>query len=104
RELDEVYRRFVVLADRIKNVEDHHLLQLIRDTKDQAVRMPPAHVETNPGYRLFGDRGHEPTAGRETVSRASACRAPGWEASPPSHGGASLRRRLFVGSLAVGTG
>src|SRR5256886_457459 len=48
RELDEVYRRFVVLADRIKNVEDHHLLQLIRDTKDQAVRMPPAHVETTP--------------------------------------------------------
>ena len=48
RELDEVYRRFVVLADKIKNVEDHHLLQLIRETTDQAVRMPPAHVETIP--------------------------------------------------------
>jgi 2-isopropylmalate synthase len=48
RELDEVYRRFVVLADKIKNVEDHHLLQLIREAKDQAVRMPPAHVETVP--------------------------------------------------------
>ena len=48
RELDEVYRRFVVLADKIKNVEDHHLLQLIRETNDPAVRMPPAHVETIP--------------------------------------------------------
>jgi 2-isopropylmalate synthase len=28
-QLDEIYRRFVVLADRIKQVEDHHLLELI---------------------------------------------------------------------------
>src|SRR5436853_1188019 len=48
RELDEVYRRCVVLADKIKNGEGHHLLQLIRETTDQAVRMPPAHVETIP--------------------------------------------------------
>src|SRR3954464_3537547 len=32
RELDDVYRRFVRLADKIKHVEDHHLLELIRDT------------------------------------------------------------------------
>ena len=32
RELDEVYRRFVVLADQIKHVADHHLLDLIRET------------------------------------------------------------------------
>jgi len=31
RELDEVYRRFVVLADRIKKVQDCHLLELIHD-------------------------------------------------------------------------
>jgi 2-isopropylmalate synthase len=31
RELDEVYRRFVVLADRIKKVQDSHLLELIQD-------------------------------------------------------------------------
>src|ERR1035438_7221697 len=31
RELDEVYRRFVVLADRIKKVQDIHLLELIQD-------------------------------------------------------------------------
>ena len=29
RELDEVYRRFVVLADEIKTVQDHHLRELI---------------------------------------------------------------------------
>jgi 2-isopropylmalate synthase len=28
-QLDEIYRRFVVLADQIKQVEDHHLLELI---------------------------------------------------------------------------
>ena len=33
RELDEVYRRFVVLADRIKKVQDSHLLELIQDVK-----------------------------------------------------------------------
>ena len=48
RQLDEVYRRFVVLADKIKTVEDHHLLQLIRETKEQAARIPPAHVEAIP--------------------------------------------------------
>ncbi len=31
RELDEVYRRFVIVADRIKKVQDSHLLELIRD-------------------------------------------------------------------------
>jgi 2-isopropylmalate synthase len=31
RDLDEMYRRFVVLADRIKKVQDSHLLELIQD-------------------------------------------------------------------------
>src|SRR5690242_7044009 len=31
RELDEVYRRFIVLADEIKTVHDHHLLELVRE-------------------------------------------------------------------------
>jgi hypothetical protein len=48
RELDEIYRRFVVLADQIKHVEDHHLLQLIREARPVAKRMPPAHVEAVP--------------------------------------------------------
>jgi 2-isopropylmalate synthase len=53
RELDEVYRRFVVLADRIKKVQDSHLLELIQDvvsanfmrggaSNDQAKKFPPA--------------------------------------------------------------
>jgi 2-isopropylmalate synthase len=45
RELDEVYRRFVVLADQIKHVEDHHLLQLIREARPVSKRMPQAHVD-----------------------------------------------------------
>jgi len=32
RALDDIYLRFVRLADKIKKVEDHHLLELIRDT------------------------------------------------------------------------
>ena len=36
RDLDEVYRRFVILADKIKNVEDHHLIELIREAKGEA--------------------------------------------------------------------
>jgi 2-isopropylmalate synthase len=36
RELDEVYRRFVVLADTIKHVADHHLLDLIRESRRAA--------------------------------------------------------------------
>jgi 2-isopropylmalate synthase len=31
RELDEIYRKFVVLADRIKKIQDGHLLELIQD-------------------------------------------------------------------------
>src|SRR6476646_7168260 len=47
RELDEIYRRFVVLADKIKHVEDHHLLELIRETH-AGRRIPPAHVGDMP--------------------------------------------------------
>src|SRR5450631_2418699 len=39
-ELDEVYRRFVVLADQIKHVADHHLLDLIRETRLANRRAP----------------------------------------------------------------
>jgi 2-isopropylmalate synthase len=38
RELDEVYRRFVVLADKIKHVEEHHLLELIEQVGAVAFR------------------------------------------------------------------
>jgi 2-isopropylmalate synthase len=48
RELDDVYRRFVVLADRIKHVEDHHLLELVRETRHEAPRAPAVPVESIP--------------------------------------------------------
>ncbi|MGZ3318665.1 MAG: homocitrate synthase/isopropylmalate synthase family protein, partial [Isosphaeraceae bacterium] len=41
RELDEVYRKFVVLADRIKRVQDGHLLELIQEVCDQGKKIPP---------------------------------------------------------------
>ena len=45
RELDDLYRRFVELADRIKHVEDHHLLELIAGTKLPAQRVVPSDVK-----------------------------------------------------------
>jgi len=47
RELDEIYRRFVVLADRIKRVQDSHLLELIHDVNNSEIaaqgrKIPPA--------------------------------------------------------------
>ena len=52
RELDEVYRKFVILADRIKKVQDSHLLELIQDVANgnisgegagsRARKFPPA--------------------------------------------------------------
>jgi len=41
RALDDIYRRFVRLADKIKNVEDHHLLELIRETHKPASSATP---------------------------------------------------------------
>src|ERR1700732_2617842 len=41
RALDDIYRRFVRLADKIKHVEDHHLLELIRETHKPAASATP---------------------------------------------------------------
>ena len=41
RALDDIYRRFVRLADKIKHVEDHHLLELIRDTHKPTASATP---------------------------------------------------------------
>jgi 2-isopropylmalate synthase len=43
QQLDEIYRRFVVLADQIKQVEDHHLLELIA-----AIQLAPLAAEDHP--------------------------------------------------------
>ena len=47
RELDEIYRRFVVLADKIKRVEEHHLLELIQQARTGADG-GGEHVEATP--------------------------------------------------------
>src|SRR5246500_220735 len=57
RELDEVYRRFVVLADQIKHVEDQHLLELIRELRPGLQRIPPAHVEAMPPAAIMAAGG-----------------------------------------------
>jgi 2-isopropylmalate synthase len=36
RGLDEIYRKFVILADRIKHVRDNHLIELIQDATSKA--------------------------------------------------------------------
>ena len=51
RELDEIYRKFVLLADQIKHVQDHHLLQLIRETQGSTRPIPPAQGEAFPAAR-----------------------------------------------------
>src|ERR1700680_3021515 len=51
QQLDEIYRRFVVLADQIKQVEDHHLLELIAAI--QKGRPTPAHEDGQGKARSF---------------------------------------------------
>jgi hypothetical protein len=50
RVLDDVYRRFVRLADKIKHVEDHHLLELIRDTHKPSMSATPLIEPIVPGH------------------------------------------------------
>jgi 2-isopropylmalate synthase len=51
RDLDEIYRRFVVLADRIKLVEDHDLLPLIVEVHSQSAGLPAAgKAQTTTGF------------------------------------------------------
>ncbi|HVO64800.1 MAG TPA: 2-isopropylmalate synthase [Terriglobales bacterium] len=71
RQLDDVYRRFVVLADKIKQVEDHHLLQLVRESQDREIRIPPAHVEATARAAAAA------LAGSTTAHRASAANIAG---------------------------
>jgi 2-isopropylmalate synthase len=48
RALDDIYRRFVRVADKIKHVEDHHLLELIRDTHKPSGSATPLIEKTVP--------------------------------------------------------
>ncbi len=52
RELDEVYRRFVVLADRIKKVQDSHLLELIQDVNNGSISGVSSNDAANQGKKF----------------------------------------------------
>ena len=52
RALDDIYRRFVRLADKIKHVEDHHLLELIRDTHKPSASATPLIEPTTQGVPI----------------------------------------------------
>ncbi len=58
-ELDAVYKRFVVLADRVKTVENHHLLELIRETR-KAATIQKAAPEPAPDHGKPGGGVHGP--------------------------------------------
>jgi 2-isopropylmalate synthase len=90
RELDEIYRKFVVLADQIKHVHDHHLLGLIHETYGESHRIPPGRVEADrsvaaaanaegQGRRLFPA---VPAAPASDFSAASLPATPGSEHLP----------------------
>src|ERR1700704_3766648 len=61
RALDDIYRRFVRLADKIKHVEDHHLLELIRDTHKPSASATPL-IERIPSAKAAAANAgsHEP--------------------------------------------
>jgi 2-isopropylmalate synthase len=59
RALDDIYRRFVRLADKIKHVEDHHLLELIRETHKPAASATPL-IERIPTALAANTGSHEP--------------------------------------------
>ena len=45
-QLDDVYRRFVALADKIKTIEDGHLLELVRDVPSRTGTIPDSAGKT----------------------------------------------------------
>jgi 2-isopropylmalate synthase len=78
RELDELYRDFIVLADTVKTVEDHYLLELIRKRRKQPLYKSAAAAQTESvslanalNSRLFPDRGPVAQSGRETGGEQS---------------------------------
>ena len=71
RELDEIYRRFVVLADEVKHVHDHQLLALIRETYGEDHRIPPARVGAEQAAAVaVGDESRRPFPGTSDYSAA----------------------------------
>jgi 2-isopropylmalate synthase len=59
RALDDIYRRFVRLADKIKRVEDHHLLELIRETHKPAGSATPLFEPLHTAIAASAASGHD---------------------------------------------
>jgi 2-isopropylmalate synthase len=64
RQLDEIYRKFVILADRIKRVHDSHLLELIHDVNNSnfvpaAKKFPPSVATPAPLPRAASAGSHD---------------------------------------------
>lgn len=53
RELDDVYRRFVLLADEIKTVHDHHLIDLARKKQEEDALPPAVEKQSAPAQKTF---------------------------------------------------
>jgi len=79
RELDDLYRRFVLLADNIKTVQDHHLLDLIKDR-----RIPAAPDHTQPS--ALAASAAAGNSAREPLHKAVHASFSGDPATPPSTG------------------
>jgi 2-isopropylmalate synthase len=101
RELDEVYRKFVVLADRIKKVQDSHLLELMQDVMrggvsngngdaagSQGKKFPPAATLPYPRAASAGGNGHESHPVQVSGSAGPAHARPGYPAPANWFGGA----------------
>jgi hypothetical protein len=60
-QLDDIYRRFVALADKIKTVEDGNLLELVRDVPSRTSTIPDSAGRTAGTWMApisHGDAGH----------------------------------------------
>ncbi len=69
RALDDIYRRFVRLADKIKHVEDHHLLELIRDTHKPSGSATPLIEPIVPAQAAVRQCASSPNLCRKRLSR-----------------------------------
>src|SRR5882762_1589711 len=86
RALDDIYHRFVRLADKIKHVEDHHLLELIRDTHKPSASATPLIEPTTQGVPIepiplsvaaaANAAGHEPVRQFPMAPESNAFGAP----------------------------
>ncbi|MFZ3340740.1 MAG: 2-isopropylmalate synthase [Terriglobales bacterium] len=79
RELDEIYRKFVILADRLKRVQDNHLIGLIQDVL--SIRHNPA---DGAGAKKIGPHSAPMMRFPRTVAAAAATQESSSSHLPPS--------------------